>query len=137
MREKASFTRRVKDVVRRFNKHILNPVMLRIVPHTRIFAVLEHQGRRSGKTYRTPIVVRPLPEGFLIALTYGDHVDWYRNLLAAGGGVIEWQSRRYEVGAPETVAAETALSAFPATMQRMLKRAGVTHYIRVAHRRSA
>ncbi len=135
MRAKVSLTRRIKDAVRRFNKHILNPVMLRIVPRTRIFAVLEHRGRRSGKTYRTPIVVRPSPEGFLIALTYGDHVDWYRNLQAAGG-VLEWQGRRYEVGAPETVAVETALPAFPATMQRMLRRAGVIHYIRVPHRQS-
>jgi hypothetical protein len=35
--------------------------------------------------YETPIFVEPFDRGFVIELTYGPQVDWYKNVLAAGG----------------------------------------------------
>ena len=34
------------------------------------FGILTHVGRKSGKTYRTPVNVFRAPNGFVIALTY-------------------------------------------------------------------
>src|SRR4051812_39571795 len=53
---------------------------------TPIFAVVEHRGRRTGRQYATPVAARRIADGFAITLAFGAQVDWYRNLLAAGGG---------------------------------------------------
>ena len=58
------------------------------------FSLVRHRGRKSGTVYETPIIVAPVPEGFVAELTYGEDVNWYRNILAAGecellvGGVL-------------------------------------------------
>lgn len=49
------------------------------------FSLVRHVGRRSGTVYETPIMVARMPEGFIAELTYGQNVDWYRNIVAAGG----------------------------------------------------
>lgn len=49
------------------------------------FSLVRHVGRRSGAVYETPIIVAPVAEGFVAELTYGEKVDWYRNVIAAGG----------------------------------------------------
>jgi hypothetical protein len=53
------------------------------------FALVCHTGRRSGRLRRTPIRVIHRPDGFIVPLTYGRRVDWYRNLEATGAGQIE------------------------------------------------
>src|SRR5437879_4644534 len=73
-----------------------------------IFAVVEHRGRRTGRAYATPVAARRTDGGFLITLAFGAQVDWYRNLLAADGGVIRWRGHAYRVTAPERVAATIA-----------------------------
>ncbi|RQP10601.1 MAG: DUF385 domain-containing protein [Microbacteriaceae bacterium] len=49
------------------------------------FSLVRHVGRRSGRSYETPIIVARAAEGFVAELTYGEGVDWYRNIVAAGG----------------------------------------------------
>jgi len=78
------------------------------------FAIIQHVGRRSGKPYETVLWVWQMREGFVIALTYGTEVDWYRNMRAANGGAIYWHKRHYNVGKPELIDTEKALTAFPA-----------------------
>src|SRR3954452_3417920 len=48
------------------------------------FALVRHVGRRSGRAYATPLVVARVAGGFVVELTYGPDVDWYRNITAAG-----------------------------------------------------
>jgi deazaflavin-dependent oxidoreductase (nitroreductase family) len=49
------------------------------------FSLVRHVGRKSGKVFETPIIVAPVAEGFVAELTYGENVNWYRNIVAAGG----------------------------------------------------
>ncbi len=54
----------VLDRVRVFNKHVLNPAMKLVAgQHYRYAGVIEHTGRRSGKTYSTPVVVERVGDG--------------------------------------------------------------------------
>lgn len=53
------------------------------------FSLIRHVGRKSGRTYETPVILAKAPEGFIAELTYGDEVNWYRNIVAAGGA---WSS---------------------------------------------
>ena len=52
-------------------------------------AVVVHRGRRSGRTFRTPVHLDRVGNSFVIALAYGDRADWVRNVVANGGAVIE------------------------------------------------
>jgi len=60
-------------------------------------------------------------EGFVIALTYGPEVDWYRNMKANGGGSIFWHRKLYVVGKPELIDADKALKAFPALFRLIFR----------------
>jgi deazaflavin-dependent oxidoreductase (nitroreductase family) len=94
-----------------------------------IFAVVEHRGRRTGHQYATPVAARRIPGGFAITLAFGAHVDWYQNLLAAGGGVIRWRGHAYRVTAPEPIAAEAALAAFDPVQRLFLRLGGIDGYV--------
>jgi deazaflavin-dependent oxidoreductase (nitroreductase family) len=116
------FNRRIRTI----NKHITNPLLHRFAQLSRgPFAVIRHVGRRSGKSYETTIMVWPLRDGFVIALTYGSEVDWYRNILAAEHCTLLWHGRVYTVEKPEPLDAEAALAAFPAAFRLILRRRGV------------
>jgi deazaflavin-dependent oxidoreductase (nitroreductase family) len=120
------------DRIRVFNKYVTNRVLRGLAHLSRgPFAIIRHVGRRSGKPYETVIMVWPTGEGFVIALTYGPKVDWYRNLLAAGGGTVFWHRRGYAVGKPEPIEANTALPAFPAPFRLILGRIGLQDFVRV------
>jgi deazaflavin-dependent oxidoreductase (nitroreductase family) len=119
------------DRIRYFNKYILNRFMIRFTRSSRgQFAAIRHIGRRSGKSYETPILVVPMGEYFVIALTYGPKVDWYRNLLAAQGTLL-WQRKVYAIGDPELIDQTMALSVFPAHERFILRLVGVKHFVRV------
>jgi deazaflavin-dependent oxidoreductase (nitroreductase family) len=118
------------DRLRSFNKSILNPLILRVAGSPRsLFAVIHHTGRQSGKPYETPIIVEPLGEGFVFALTYGSQVDWYRNVLAAGGCTLLWHGRLYSLEKPEPVDVRTALPAFPPPLRFVLQRRNVQEFM--------
>jgi len=89
-----------------------------------------HVGRKSGKSYETTIMVWPLEDSFVIALTYGKAVDWYRNILAAGHCTILWHRKKYTLGKPEPIDVEMALQAFPPFFKFIL-RGRVKHFVQL------
>ena len=118
--------------IRYVNKYILNRVMLRFAgsPHSQ-FAVVRHIGRRSGRTYTTPIIVASLGADVVVALTYGPNVDWYRNLRAAGHAILRWQGRTYTVEEPQEIDPTTALPRFPAVERFILPLLGIQRFVRL------
>lgn len=121
-----------KKGIRLFNKYVTNRLLRRFAHGTRgPFAIVRHVGRRSAKTYETPLMVWPVEGAFIIELTYGDTVDWFRNLTAAGGGTILWHKHAYTVGKPEPVDAATASRALPAAARGFLRLMGLHQYVRL------
>ncbi|MBO0778642.1 MAG: hypothetical protein J2P37_07410 [Ktedonobacteraceae bacterium] len=55
---------------------------------------------------------RPTATGFVIPLTFGEKVDWYRNVRAANGCVIEWRGVEYRLIDPQIISPAAALKAF-------------------------
>lgn len=92
----------LRKTLARINKRITNPVMRRFgfVPP---LAIVAHQGRSSGREYRTPVFAFPTDQGFAIALTFGHEVDWLKNVLAAGRCTIIRRGRPIEAGTPRVV----------------------------------
>ena len=77
-----------------------------------MFAVIYHGGRRSGRSYSTPLGARPTADGFVIPLTFGKQADGFRNVQAAGECVIRWNGANYVLIEPEVVDWAAARSAF-------------------------
>jgi deazaflavin-dependent oxidoreductase (nitroreductase family) len=96
-----------------------------------IFAVVVHRGRTTGRVHRAPVAARRIEGGFVISLAFGAQVDWYRNLVAAGGGTIRWRGRDFRVTAPHQIEAPAALAAFNPVQRALLRIAGVDGYVRV------
>jgi deazaflavin-dependent oxidoreductase (nitroreductase family) len=113
------------DRMRYINKYVTNRVLHGFTSYSHgPFAIIHHIGRRSGKSYETVIWVWKIREGFVIALTLGSEVDWYRNMKASNGGKVYWHRRLYVVGKPELIDTETALTAFPAFFRMLFRTVG-------------
>jgi deazaflavin-dependent oxidoreductase (nitroreductase family) len=88
----------------RFNRVVTNPIVRRVAGRLPGFAIIDHVGRRSGRTYRTPVNMFPADDDrYVIALTYGRDSEWVRNTLAAGGCRAETRGRHIELSDPEIV----------------------------------
>src|SRR5512133_2673899 len=84
------------DRLARFNRRLPNKVIgtvagRRLSP----VALVVHQGRRSGRQYRTPVMPLRLDDGFLVSLPYGPGRDWVANVLAAGRCTPQRGGRRF------------------------------------------
>ncbi|WP_344421491.1 nitroreductase family deazaflavin-dependent oxidoreductase [Pseudonocardia ailaonensis] len=107
--------------------HTLNPLTRRLARAGRgPFALVRHVGRKSGRTYETPLILARVPEGFVAELTYGPEVDWFRNVVAAGGCVVVAGGAEHRVDGVTTVDREDGLRAFgfPASVVLRLLRRG-------------
>lgn len=74
--------------------------------------LLHHRGRTSGREYVTPVMYLPHDTDpdiiFVFATRSGAPIspDWYHNLTAAGGGVVERGTQTYEVTVRDVTGAE-------------------------------
>lgn len=73
------------NFLRPVTMRIVNPVTRRFAGHLPGFAILGYAGRRTGRTYRTPMNAFRNGDEYVFALTYGSDVQWVKNVLAAGG----------------------------------------------------
>ena len=96
-----------------------------------MFSLVEHVGRRSGRRYEAPVAARRVADGFVLSLAFGSQVDWYRNLVAAGGGTIRWRDRAYRVGPPVRIDRVEGLAAFHPAQQFGLWLGRIDGFIRV------
>ena len=71
--------------VARFNAQVTNRVSRPFAGRLPGFAVVTHVGRRSGRTYQTPVNMFRDRERYVFALTYGADSQWVKNVMAAGG----------------------------------------------------
>jgi deazaflavin-dependent oxidoreductase (nitroreductase family) len=79
-------------------------------PFTRMFAgwmpgfgILTHRGRKTGRTYRTPLNVFRRGDDYVFLLTYGPDVEWVKNVFAAGRCVIRTARRDVAIIEPELI----------------------------------
>jgi deazaflavin-dependent oxidoreductase (nitroreductase family) len=93
----------IPKTVARLNRIGLNRVTRHIAPWAPGFGLVVHRGRRSGRTYETPVNVFPTSTGVRIALTYGKDSEWVRNVLAAGGCTVRTRHRDLTLTGPRVV----------------------------------
>ena len=84
------------------------------------WSLVRHVGRRSGRVYETPLLIARAGDGFMIELTYGPGVDWYRNIVAAGGCVIVHAGVEYRSDRIEPRSAADGRAAFTGLLPRIV-----------------
>jgi len=105
-----------------FNRRVTNPIQRRWAGRIPGYAIIEHTGRRSGRTYRTPVLCVEQQDlrggaGFAFLVGYGLGSDWVRNLLAADGGTVVHRGRRYRVRDVRLVPAPAGRALLPRPLQ--------------------
>ena len=86
--------------LRPYTTRFFNPISRRFAGHLPGFAILVYVGRRSGRTYRTPMNVFRHGDEYTFALTYGSDVQWVKNILAAGGCELVTMGKRVRLTDP-------------------------------------
>lgn len=94
----------------KINKRLFNPGQVRKGK----YPVVTHVGRRSGKTYRTPLDAFPTKTGYVLVARYGPESDWVQNVLAAGEATLRVDGTEHSLGSPRLVDLDAALDALEA-----------------------
>ncbi|WP_099038268.1 nitroreductase family deazaflavin-dependent oxidoreductase [Mycobacterium neglectum] len=114
------------NTVRRMNRSVTNPRVMRTAGTAGTqTSVIEHVGRRSGRTYQTPVDVVETTTRLLIALPYGARTDWLRNVLASDSAAVITGGERIEVRSPVVVATADVADLIPVRTMRTLRLFGV------------
>ena len=92
-------------------------------------AILTHVGRRSGRTYETPLGAWAYGDGFVLSLAYGSGTDWCRNVMAAGTCTLAWKGQTYHLERPEIISGRQVLRAWPVWEQIALGAAGIEDFL--------
>ena len=116
--------------LRKFNRAIFNPV-IKLFAGRFFYSLVIHTGRRSGKTFSTPVLAAKTGGLIYIPLPYGANTDWSLNIQASGNCRVQIAGRCYPSTCPEIVGPSAALLAFSPFLQRTFRRAGVNHYLRL------
>jgi deazaflavin-dependent oxidoreductase (nitroreductase family) len=117
----------VLNAVRRLNRSVTNPRMMRTAGTAETqTSVIAHIGRKSGRSYETPIDIIETSTGLLVALPYGTRADWVRNVLDAGSATVVTHGERVDVKSPNIVAISDVAGSIPRGTMRMLRLFGVS-----------
>ncbi len=118
--------------LRPFANRIVNPVARHVAGRVPGVALVTHVGRRTGRTYRTPMAVFRDADHCVFVLTYGSGADWVRNVLAAGRCTIRTRRGEIRLVEPEIVVDPACrIWRGPAPVRLFRRLAGVTELLRM------
>lgn len=112
-----------------FNKRVVSHILGPLGGRVRPFAIVEHTGRTTGRSYRTVVWAFERDGTVAIALTYGPDTDWVRNVMAADGGSIDLGGRRTPLAIPRIVGDDVGLRFMPAPVRPALRGLGVHQFM--------
>src|SRR5207253_407105 len=123
---------RTRSVIRLVATFV-NPVVMLIAGRRwmPVVGILRHRGRRSGRSYASPLGMRPDGDSFVMPLTFSVSAAWYRNVLASGSASVTYLGRTYMVRDPEVIDYETARRAFPRYERLQFRVLGINQYLRL------
>ena len=125
-----------KKSLARFNLAVTNRITGHFAGHLPLFGIVTHVGRKSGKVYRTPVNVFGMPNGFAIALTYGQQAEWVKNVLDAGGCQLETRGARYRLSSP-TIIHDPTRKQFPFPVRIVLGIVGANDFMQLTTRETS
>ena len=117
--------------VARFNKRFTNRFAEPLASRFRDFAVVSHQGRRTGRSYTTPVNYFGDDEAVVVALTYGVRADWVRNVLS-GPATINMKGDVRSITRAEVVGRQETWAILPAPVRGALRVLGVREFLQLS-----
>jgi len=113
--------------------HTLNPLAMPLAASGAIpvWGVVRHTGRKSGRTFATPIAVAATREHIYIPLPWGERTDWCRNVVASGGAVVRYRGHDVRANDPQVVSASEARLAYPRVVRPLLGLGGIERFLRL------
>lgn len=127
-----SGSRAVRNAARRFHHAVGNPIQMRSAGTAGAYAsVIQHRGRKTGRTYQTPVWAAETEDGFVIPIVYGARSDWLKNVLASGSAAIVHDGATYPVQHPEIIPMQDARAYFPVMTQLAHRLVHVDRCLRV------
>jgi Domain of unknown function (DUF385). len=132
MKKEMKYQRILINRMRFLNKRIFNPVILKFAGSSYSpISIIRHIGRQSGIIYLTPVIARSLFNRFLFILPYGNEVDWYRNVLAAGQTTVVWRGKENPIDNPESLVGNADLQALPPILRVIIGIMGAGNFMQM------
>ncbi|MGW4247755.1 nitroreductase/quinone reductase family protein [Nocardia sp. NPDC004722] len=91
---------RVMRTLASYNRCVTNPAVRFATARVPGYANVIHTGRRSGRRFRTPVGTTWYGDELRVAVNYGDHSDWVRNVLKSGAFELEHRGTRMRMIQP-------------------------------------
>lgn len=114
--------------IAKLNRVGLNRVVRHIAPWAPGFGLVVHRGRKSGKTFRTPVNVFVRDDSYVFALTYGPASDWVRNVQAAGGCELVTRRATVRLTGPRIERSDSRAD-LPVVVRSILRATNVHDYL--------
>lgn len=120
------------DGIRIFNKYIFNRITLALAKRGKgPFSIVCHKGRRSGRMFQTPVLASYHEGVIIIPLSYGEDVDWLKNVLAQGGCEIFRMDRKINAVNPEVIGSTHAFASLPEDRRELFQRFKMEKFLRL------
>ena len=119
--------------------HYFNPLLRPLAKKLPYLGVLTYTGRKSGRTYHTPLNVFRRGDIYVFLPTYGSEVQWVKNVLASGSAELETRGRVVRLVDPELITDPELRPAPPLVRFVERRLVGVTQYfqMRASHESGA
>lgn len=104
----------------RFNRVVTNRIAKPFARRLPSFAVLRHTGRRTGAVYETPMNAWREDDKVVVALTYGEDVDWLKNARQSASSVFIMGGEEVVVGKPGVVWDHPDTEVVPGLVRKVL-----------------
>ena len=112
----------------RFNLRVTNRVLGPLAGRLPGMGIVIHQGRKTNRRYRTPVMFFRHGDRIVIALTYGPDSQWVQNVLAHGGCDFETRGRTFHLTQPRLIHDERR-SLMPALVRAVLGLLNVSDFL--------
>jgi deazaflavin-dependent oxidoreductase (nitroreductase family) len=113
---------------RPFTVAVVSPVLRHVAGRLPFFCIATYRGRTSGRTYHTPLNVFVRGERVVFALTYGEDVQWVRNVIAQGGCDIRTRGRDLHLERPR-IERDPAARPAPSSIRPFLRLMQVDRFL--------
>lgn len=118
------------EFLRPFTTHVVNRFLRPFIKWLPMFAIIRYRGRKTGKTYRTPMTVFRDGNDYVFVLPYSSDVQWVKNVLAAGAADLE--IRRLTIHLVDPVLfTDPTRHLMPWPVRSLLRFAQVTEFLRM------
>jgi deazaflavin-dependent oxidoreductase (nitroreductase family) len=114
--------------IRPFTVRIVSPLLRPLAPHLPFFCVATYRGRTSGRVYHTPLNVFRRGSRVVFALTYGEDVQWVRNVQASGTCEIRTRGRDLRLENPR-IERDPAARPVPVLVRPFLRLMNVDRFL--------